>query len=606
MKKEIVSLAALAVLPAMAETVQLETIAVTAAERTAVPASEVTADTTVITAEAIEEARVGTLTEALSRLGNIPMSANGGPGTATAFYLRGFDAKRTLVLIDGIRYNDITGLSGAQFPLIQLDDVAQIEIIKGAQSGVWGADASAGVINIVTKEAAAGNHADLTLEGGTFNTRKGSLQFSRKTARYDIGAGIARYTTAGFSAAEPKQGTADYGKRGEELGWEKDGYRNTTFNVKGGVAVTERDRLAASFRLIDADYEYDWTGMDATGNGEEVTNRFYAIEYRHDGTFHDLQARYSFSDFNRLTTDYRGGVKEFSAQDRINYAPDAFVRLGGSYQRFEHLTSYGSLLDRRYSATSAYLTNHNGLELFDAGKTIVTESLRYDRYSSFDNQATGKVGLKQYLADDLYVAANVGSGYNVPTPYQLFGAYGDPDLVPESTLSYDLTLGCDRVWVTGFYNRVTDMIEFDLSASAYGNVAGTSTLQGVEAGYRDDFFGALSLDLSYTWLDAKNADGEFLARRPKQQLDAALTWYATEAFDLGLQGQYVGERYDRKDEQGAQTGKYGLFNAVANYRMTENVTVYGKIDNLTDRYYQTVDGYATAKRSYYFGLRARY
>ena len=612
MQHNILSLAAAASLAvaAQAEVVELGTIEVTASERTAVKASEVTSNVTVITEEAIRESRVATLEEALSRLGGIPMSSNGGPGTATSFYLRGFDSKRTLVLIDGVRYNDITGLSGAQFPFIHLDDVQQIEIIKGAQSGVWGADASAGVINIVTRSAGAGTHLDAALEGGSFDTRKGSLTVSHKAGRFDLLAGVSRYTTDGFSAAEPKHGTAEYGRRGDALGWEKDGYRNTTYTAKLGLDLAPTDRLEAAVRRINAYYEYDWTGADTPDNSEEADNRFYTASYRHNGELHRVALQYSLSDFNRRTTDYTGSVGEVSLQDRIGYGEESFLRVGGSWQRFEHRNSYGAVLDREYDAASLYGTNYNKLALFAAGETILTESLRYDRYSDFDNKATGKIGLKQFLRGDLYLGANIGSGYNIPSPYQLFGFYGNAALTPESTLSYDLTLGSERFWVTGFYNEISDMIDFVYDAAAgagqYQNIGGTSVLKGLELGYREYFLDLFAVNADYTYLEARDAEGEILARRPKQQLNGGVTWYATEAFDIGVQVQYVGERHDAKDKQGAQTGKYTLLNAVANYRIDENLALYGKIDNLTDRYYQTVDGYASAERSFYLGLTARY
>ena len=103
-----------------------------------------------------------------------------------------------------------------------------------------------------------------------------------------------------------------------------------------------------------------------------------------------------------------------------------------------------------------------------------------------------------------------------------------------------------------------------------------------------------------------DADKKDLARRPKQQVDASVVYYATETFDLGLNGQYIGERYDRSDREGAQTGKYALVNFVSNIKVNDYLSVYGKVDNITDRYYQTVDGYATAGRSLYLGLNARY
>lgn len=75
---------------------------------------------------------------------------------------------------------------------------------------------------------------------------------------------------------------------------------------------------------------------------------------------------------------------------------------------------------------------------------------------------------------------------------------------------------------------------------------------------------------------------------------------------LGLNGEYVGSRYDSDNQLGAQTGRYTVTNAVANYDLTKNIKIYGKIDNITDKYYQSVTNYASSPRAYYAGLEVTY
>ena len=147
------------------------------------------------------------------------------------------------------------------------------------------------------------------------------------------------------------------------------------------------------------------------------------------------------------------------------------------------------------------------------------------------------------------------------------------------------------------------MIEW---SGGYNNQPGVSRLKGVELGYKDDFFDVLTVNLNYTYLDAKNSDGEFLLSRPKHQVDGNLVYYISEDLNIGLNGQYIGERYDQDDRQGAQTGKYAVYNTVVNYIISDNFTLYGKIDNIGDKYYQVRDGYATAERSFYIGLSAKF
>ncbi|MBU1642482.1 TonB-dependent receptor, partial [bacterium] len=280
------------------------------------------------------------------------------------------------------------------------------------------------------------------------------------------------------------------------------------------------------------------------------------------------------------------------------------VRFGASYQNFSQKEVISGE-DKAYYDTALFVTNYNKLGLFAPLATIITESIRYDRYSAFDNALTGKIGLKQYLYDSYYVSANLGTGYNIPTIGQLYGPWSpNPNLEPEKAMTADLTLGNDTLWVTGFYNTIDNLIEYGFPM--YTNVAGKSTLKGVEVGYKDYFANLVGVTANYTYLDAKDADNITLARRPEQQVDASVVYYAAENFDLGLNGQYIGERYDAADKQGPQTGRYVLVNFVTNVKVNDTISVYGKVDNITDKYYQTVDGYATAGRSLYLGLNAKY
>jgi len=624
MKTTLLSLAAIATLTTAlnaANQYTLENINVEAALDTELKQADVTDSVTIITKEAIDEARINTLEEALNKLGNIAMAQNGGRGKATSLYVRGMNTNQMLVLIDGVRYNNVTGSNGAaQYSQIMLSNVQQIEIIRGAQSGVWGADASAGVINIITANAALGLHGTATLEYGSFNSKMASLQASYATKTFDIIMGGSYFDTDGFSAAEPTKSSPDYGERGSDLGWEDDQYTNKSFNAKVGWNITENDRIEASIEMINSYIEYDAAaGVDAKnvddpfGYGDSqyynnLKNRFYSLSYAHKDSVNDAKVAYNRSTFDQSQYGgYTGSVDEAKVDDKITYMEDSFLRIGGSYQLFKVDTDGGADLNEDYNARSGFLTNYNKLQLLGSGATIITESVRFDDYSKFDNATTGKLGIKQYLYEDLYVSANIGNGYNVPTIDQLFNAYwGNSALKPQNTTTTDVTVGNDMVWLTGFYNTVTDEIVYDFTTYRFTNQDGKSKIRGVELGYKDYFFDTLGVSANYTYLDARNKDDQILARRPKHQVDASAVFYVTEAFDMGLNAQYVGERYNSTDEQGAMTGKYVVANFVTNYDINEMVGLYGKIDNITDEYYQTVDGYATAERSYYIGLTAKY
>lgn len=388
-----------------------------------------------------------------------------------------------------------------------------------------------------------------------------------------------------------------------------------------GYNITDVDRINFSLQAINSDVNYDngsGSASDSTIPNTYLQNRFYTLAYKHNGSVHNINLSYNLSTFDRDVTGvdystgaptknvYKGSINELKADDKITYAKDSFIRIGTSFQKFEDEEIVANET-KSYSAISIFATNYNKFELFSGKDTILTESLRFDSYDNYDDALTGKLGVKQFLGKDYYISANVGTGYNVPGSFELYSSfYGNETLKPEKTLTTDLTLGNDRVWITGFYNEVTDLIDFDLTTYKYTQIDGTSKFTGVELGFEDYFFDSLGVNATYTYLTTEDVKGKELARRPKNQLDAKATYYVDENWDLGLSAQYIGERFDSADREGAQTGKYTVANFISNLKVNKSVTVYGKIDNITDVYYQTVDGYATAGRSLYFGLNAKY
>ena len=594
----------------------LENINVSASQGTTLKKKDVTDSVTIITKEELEESRVSTLNEALNKLANLSMTQNGGRGTSASFYIRGMSSKRILVLIDGVRYNNPTAIgAAAEFSQIMLDNVKRIEVIKGAQSGVWGSDASGGVINIITAGAKKGLHASAAIEYGSYNSAKTSLHASYGAKKFDIIANSLLYTTDGFSAAEPKKGSANYGKRYDDLGLEKDPYINRTNNLKVGYNFTQNDRLEASVNIIKSTVKYDNGAGEANDSPIPKTtlfNRFYNVAFTHKDKTNDMKITYNTSIFDRDIVAtygryyYNGSINELKAEDKINYMKDSFVRIGASYQKFEQKKLEAGK-NKDYTALSAFITNYNKYNLLADNNTIITESVRYDNYSTFDNSITGKLGIKQFIKNDFYLSINAGTGYNAPTLGQLYGSsYSNPNLNPENSLTTDITLGNDTVWITGFYNEITDLIEYDFTTSKYIQTSGKSKFKGVELGYQDYFGDALGVKALYTYLRTEDAKGKTLARRPVNQLDASATYYVSDDFDIGANVQYIGTRYDKAGDTGAQTGRYAIAGLVANVKASKNVNFYAKIDNLTDKYYQTVDGYATAGRSLYVGLVAKY
>jgi len=591
----------------------LQDITVVSATKTTQNLKDVTSNVDVITAKDIEERGFTTVAEALDSLVGISFTQNGGLGQSTSVYVRGMDSKRTLVLIDGIRYNDVTSLNGAPFEHLMIDNILQIEVIKGAQSGVWGADASAGVINIITKDAKQGTHGSVHAEKGSFNTNKYGVTISKTIEDFYVKMAHNVVKSDGFSAQT---------KDGADLDTlEDDGYKNTTTVFNVGYALNETNKIDISHTIIDANGDYDTFG-NPDGIATHTTNdTFSSINFNHVDSFNELNVYAKRSTFDRTytapdftgvvkTTPYKGKVEEFGLNSTIPYASTDFLVVGAEYKKFKQADS----IQKDFENKGFFITNSNTFKGFLGGETILTESVRYDTYSNFEDKTTFKIGLKHTheAIEGFSTSLNYGTAYNVPSLYQLYSPYGLDTLSPETTTSFDVTLAYKDLKISYFNTKIDDMIDFDSATFKYANIAGTSKISGLEASYQKELFSDFLLSVNYTrLLKAQDQEGNDLKRRATDTVKLAVDYYGITDLHLGLDAQYVGSRTDVKfnpdfSKSDVETGKYTVLNFTANYTVTQELEVYAKIVNLTDEEYQNVYGYATSPRAFYAGIRAKF
>lgn len=585
------------------DTVQLDEITVTSATKSAQSIKDVTSNIDVITKEEIEERNFSGVSEALNTLAGINIISNGGVGQNDSLFIRGVSAKRILILVDGVRYNEPAGLSGAPLAQLLVDDIEQIEVVKGSQSGIWGADASGGVINIITSTAKKGFHGNALVEMGSFNTRKYATTLSNRTDLGYIKVNANRTDIRGFSAFEAKKGSVDYGKRGDELDYDRDSYNNNTYSVQGGLNLTDNDELNFSYKKINAKYDYDSPSSDNTTNTTDLNHFFKTANYIHTADKYNIKLNIQQSKFNRDQSGFvaKSLVNEFGIQSTINYTNDGYLVLGANKQNFEHITS-----EFKYQTSGVFLSNTNTF-----GKLLLTQALRYDDNNAFDEKVTGKLGIKYNFTNDLSTFTNYGTAYNAPT---LSNLNRTSTLEPEESQSFDIGFEYKNLKVTYFDQKIKNLISYnDPTPSNYSNddyyyenLEGKSRFKGYELAYKQNLGEDTLVTLNYTHLSAQDSEGEDLARRVKRQLGFGIDYYGFDKLHLNANGSYIGTRYDKANKEGANTGNYTVWNSVANYKINKTFSTYLKVDNLFNKYYQTVDGYATAERSAYIGLKATF
>lgn len=559
-----------------ASTQNLDKIVVTANKTEQTPLS-VTANISIITAEEIEQKHYQTLGEAVKTLPGITIKKSGGSGQQTSIFLRGASSsdRQVLILQDGIELSDPSGL-GASIANIQLSNVERIEIIKGPQSGTWGANASAGVINIITKKG--GKHASVNLKTGSFNTKVLSSTLGAGNDKVDFLVHFNQHTTDGFSAIRKYDDS--------QTQFENDAFKQTDVSFKLGLSPVKNHRFETTVNqtAATADYDSGSNPDDMTSNSVyDSTTR--QLQYLYSGQavstklfIQDHHIERTLNDASYGSSQYEASIEEYGGQATLDYRSTDQLTVSANSKHYREIAK-----KRTFYNTGVGVNNTNQL----TDTLVFTEALRYDEFNRFENATTGKIGLKNHFTSNVFVGANYGTGYNVPSLYQL-STNNPTELKPESIEGYDVTLGGYNATLTYFKSTTQDLITAQGSwpSNYYVNATGKTLNEGIEFSYQRTIE-LIETDIGFnaTWLNARNKDNQVLAYRPEQTANLTFDYFGLPQTQIGLVTRYTGTTYSADNKQGAQIGEYFVTDLTANYQINRHLSLYGQVLNLLNRQY---------------------
>ncbi|MEM7441274.1 MAG: TonB-dependent receptor [Pseudomonadota bacterium] len=571
---------------------------------------------TVITAQEIEDRGLLTLQDALRAVPGVAVQSSG--GNFTQVRIRGGEGNHTLILIDGVEAAGGDGeyiLSG-----LETTNIERIEVLRGPQSVFYGSNASAGVINIITRTGGIGEEY-----GGSIEVGGGTTVTAFVSSRNDRG-GIS----LSFSNSDDR-GWDFSGSNGE-----KDSTKRWSYVVKGDFMVTSTLKIGFNIRDSEEDYTFDSTnGFAATPQGyvvdnpnqfsrrEELTASVYAELSTLGGR---LTHRLSFENTENKQSN-NGGLPTKTTTEAVKYrlsyaldgrpVADANNVINLLLEREEDTSSSNPAFNRRSNSVAL---EYRGS--FENGLNIQV-GVRRDFNNPFEDATTWNVGLAYTLPSGIKVHASAGTGIVNPTYFELyanaFGFTGNPNLKPERNRSFDVgvefpILG-DRgfIDVTYFNEKLTDEISSVATGPGtftYQNQIGDSTREGVEISGQVAATDNLDLRFSYTYLNAKNPNGSVEIRRPKHELALGATYRAFDdraTFTADLR--HVAGNFDTQFFGAFQTLELPDITTVdvaARYAITDNASLTARVTNLFDSDAMEVWGYRGRPRTFYIGIDARF
>jgi vitamin B12 transporter len=566
----------------------------------------VTSPLYIITALEIEEKGYLSLADALKTIPGLQVVSNGGFGKTTSLFTRGQKTNATLILIDGVEMTDPTGTGGSRLGFITLDNVERIEILLGAQSGIWGGNASAGVVNIITKTASkTGEFGQFNIEKGSNNTTRFSSTFGAKSEKADFSVNISQLQSDSYSAVRSANKTA--------YEYENDPFSEHSMSFKFGVNTFKNQRLEISHQQTNASAEYDGTTDPEASYSTDYTNTIRKVSYMYTPKNFNISV---FALDNYMKQYGESTSLELGLKGDYTYSPNQNLSFLAKNRKIDGVvaTNYFpyTTQDKNSDDVSIALSNLNTLQ---SGSLFITESIRQDNFSNFKNKLTGKIGIKKLFSSNGFVSFNAGTAYNAPTLFQTSYGTTPVNLKPEETEAYDVTIGWNGLEMTAYKTNTKNYLDY--RSTGYINLEGTSKFEGIDVSYKNDFDTIDSSILaSYSILSAKNDSGETLARRADSQASLKYDYYGLKNTTMGFNTRYIGTTYDQADKQGVQIGKYFLTDLNASYQLDKKFTAFATIKNLFDEQYTTAVSsstgttanyvYSTGGRLFSIGLKGNF
>lgn len=592
-----------------------ETITVTA-NRTPTEMSKAGSKVEQVTQAQIEEKSLVSIKDYLTLLPGMSFTSYGGIGNATSLYIRGMPGGYVKTLYNGIDISDPTSTQvQAPYEHLMIGGVSGIEVLKGSQSTLYGSNAIAGVVDISTLgQVSDGVSHIVQAEGGSFGTVTGRYGFSGAKDGSRIAANLSAFRTKGISALAG--------------GWERDGYRNVTFDLAADHRINEAFSVFGSLLYIDAKTEFDnwdlFTGdplpNDATtyGTTETMSGRFGFNLDLLDGRWRHTLSAQAYR-MHRESTDapvlssYTGTRRKFDYQSSFEVTDRILLQYGADHERQTADTETPDWsgfppTSHVYIDKSVNLTGIWAQANFEPiDNLVLTAGLRHDDHSVFGGYSTGRA-TASYLFDQTgtRLHSSYGTGFRAPSLYELYDpSLGDATLRPETSRSFDI--GVEQKFLDG--SLTADVTYFRLALEnyidffkVYKQTPGVTRSQGVEFSFAYAAASWLDLGGSYTYTDAKLQSGERRTNLPRHMAVLSAAVKPAEKWTLGGDVKFVSDTVDATGE----LKDYVLLNAKLAYQLNDSTEIYLRGENLLDQDYQIIRDYNTPGVAAYAGLKAKF
>lgn len=577
---------------------------------------------TVLDHELITQLNKTNLADLLQSVPGVLIERQGGPGGLAVASIRGGESNYTVVMVDGVAMNDPGNSRGGAFDLgnINVESIERIEIVRGPQSAIYGADALAGVINIISLRPQQGHQQTLSASVGAEGYQQAGLSALGEASNSDYSFQIRTR-----DSGEPVTGSEA---------------KDSELNLRMGWRPATAHSLSASFRYFDGERS---SYPEQSGGPEfalsplldhtDYTDKTAALGWQYhiseqwksnvQATAYQRSEVFSSPGILNTQVPPNGADTEFERQqvswiNTLGHQGKFWANLGLEHRQevgdSRGYLDYGDLISTDFSLDRS--TNSGFVDMnAQVNKNLLLQaSIRNDATNGFEHNTSLKLGIRYQAAEQITLRANLGDGYKLPSFFALgHPLVGNANLKPEQVESWDAGIAWQpneqlSTGIDYFNNTFRDPIDFDSELFTNVNREQVKT-QGVEwqMGWSsaDDRLN-LRGNATYTDIDVKDSVS-VLTNRPQWRAGLAVSWQINDQWRSSLDYQQVGKQFATAQYTGDATlhelDAYERVDANLFWTVSDALKVNFTVENLFDASATSAVGFPAPGLLWRAGLR---
>jgi vitamin B12 transporter len=580
---------------------------------------------TVISQEQIAKSSGKTVAQLLNEQAGITIAgAYNAAGSVQTVFMRGASSGRTLILLDGIPVNDPSMINNEfDLNLFSINDIERIEVCRGAQSTLYGSDAIAGVINIITvkKDVNKAFNIKATTGLGNKNTSRNNVQVYGKIKKLTYTTRFSKLTTNGFSSAYDSTGNKNFDNDrydGNIINTALQYQLSTALSAKAFIQHSQyKAGIDGGTFTDDRDYNIRNSNLSA-GAGLVFKKGIVTITANYQ--YGELSRKYlndslDVSGFSTFESNKYGGRTQYAelygsvkATEWLTILAGTDYRWANMHQQYLSISSFGPY-SSEFNDTSVHQTSFYTSLLFSTKNKRLTAEVggRTNKHSRYGNNTTYTFNPSFLLSKNLRVFGSLASGFKAPSIFQVYDVFsGNPDLKAEKSTNVEIGVQQQQKKISSrlvyFHRNIKNGIDYNYVTFQYFNFV-KQVVDGIEAELQYSPVKKLQLTANYTYITGeeqtqsrKNFNDtaySYLLRRPKHNLNLNISYQFTPAFYASISGKSVSERkdvggYKRED---VLLDSYFILGAYAEYKCKDHLKFFVDLQNITDKKFFDIRGY---------------